>query len=133
VSREQGRVADALGELPGGAGHRRGVAKAEPANADWQSKLFYWHGKMGGVLLRQGNLADALSSHRTALGIAERFAKSNPGNLGWQWNLTSSTHNVAAVLYAKGDRAGALASGAGHCRDAGRRRRRARAQTNPVR
>jgi tetratricopeptide (TPR) repeat protein len=78
------------------------LAKADPANAEWQRDLSVCLTKVGDVLVDQGNLIEGLQAYRASLTIAERLAKADPGNAAWQHDLSASYERAGNVLKAQG-------------------------------
>ena len=89
---------------------RERLAKADPANADWQRDLSVAHSKIGDVQEAQGDLSAALESYRATITISEHLAKADPDNADRQRDLSVSHDRIGNVQKAQGDLSVALES-----------------------
>jgi tetratricopeptide (TPR) repeat protein len=110
VQQAQGNLASALTSYTAGLAIAERLAKADPANAEWQRDLSVSHNRIGDAQHAQGNLAAALTSYTAGLAIAERLAKADPANAQWQRDLSVSHNKVGDVQQAQGNLAAALTS-----------------------
>lgn len=86
------------------------LAKSDPKNLVWQSRLAWSYDKIGDMQKARVDLARALKSYRDSLAIREGLAASDRSNTDWQLDFSLSSERIGDVQKAQSDLAGALKS-----------------------
>ena len=76
----QGNLPDALKAFHDSLAIADRLAKADPANSDWQRDLALSHGQVASVLARQGARDEALGAYRRSREIIARLMAQSPDN-----------------------------------------------------
>jgi hypothetical protein len=93
----QGDGPGALAAYQAGLTIREGLAKRDPANAQWQRDLSVSNNKIGDVLVAQGDGPGALAAYQAGLTIRQGLAKSDPANTQWHVDVAASCAKLGSL------------------------------------